>query len=84
MSQIKINRARHLSTTGRYPASFDAMLAAIPAPVVTGLTAKALAALIDAQWIACQDAKAIAEREAIDAGAVWDARRQTMCTIEAV
>lgn len=72
---IKINRAQALSTTGRYSASFAAMLEAIPLPVVVALTSRQLAALIDANWRLADASKAIATREICDDGFVWDTRR---------
>ena len=79
---IKIERARKLSLTGNYPASFGAMLAAIPASIVDALTSRQLAELIDANWTLAQASKAIANREALAEGAVWDARAQAFRSLE--
>lgn len=71
---IKIARAKTLAGIGPYHRSFEAMLAAVPASVVAKLSSRQLAELIDANWCLAQSAKALAEREAIDNGFVWDAR----------
>lgn len=42
MSQIKIERARRLSSTGNYPATFDAMLAHVSAAIITSVTGRPL------------------------------------------
>ncbi len=44
---IKTSRIRALSATARYPRTFDARLAAIPADLLKQLTARQLAAIID-------------------------------------
>lgn len=75
---IKISRALAQSGVGRYPGSAHAMLAAVPESIVAALTSRQIADMLDAMWSACQTAKADANREAVDEGAVWDARRQTL------
>lgn len=72
---IKVNRAMSLASIGAYPESARAMLRAIPHIVVAALTAKQLAALMDANWTLAQASKAIAERAVIEDGGVWDATR---------
>ena len=44
---IKTNRVRSLSATARYPRTFDARLASIPAALIEQLTARQIAAIID-------------------------------------
>ena len=44
---IKTNRVRALSATARYPRTFDARLASIPAALIERLTARQIAAIID-------------------------------------
>lgn len=80
---IKINRARKLSAIGDVPGSFYAMVERVPAAVTAAITSRQLADMVDAMWAACQEAKALAEKEAIDQGAVWDARSQRLRGIAA-
>lgn len=44
---IKTNRARTLSATARFQRTFDDRLAAIPKALLTQLTARQIAAIID-------------------------------------
>ena len=44
---VKINRVRALSATARHPRTFDERLAAIPQSLLTQLTARQIAAIID-------------------------------------
>lgn len=74
--QIKIARAKALSTIGDCHNSFDAMLAYIPAGVLKTLPAKRLAQMVDGLWLACGATRAIAARDAIEDGFVWDERAQ--------
>ena len=60
---IKINRAMRMSDIGRYPASADAMLRAIPASILAVAPARAVADLLDANWHLAQASKAITDRE---------------------
>lgn len=83
MSQIKIKRARAAAAIGRYPATFDAMLARVPAEVVSALTSAHLARMLDALADACDASKALATRSACDEGAIWDARRSRLREIAA-
>lgn len=76
MHSIKIKRALKLSTIGSCSGSAIAMLDAIPQSVVAALTSAQLADLIDANWRLAGASKAIAERDAVAEGAVWDARNQ--------
>lgn len=73
---IKINRAIRKAVIGDCPASSHAMLDAIPPNIIAGLPSTQLATLIDAMWRVCELSKAIADRDAVDAGAVWCAKRQ--------
>lgn len=75
---IKITRAQNLARIGNYPASFNAMLRHVPHPVIDQCSARIVSEILDALWVACQDAKAIAESEACDAGYVWDQRNKQM------
>ncbi len=75
---IKINRAMRLADISANPGSASDMLGLIPAEVVEALTAKQLATMLDAMWAACQRSKAIAARDAIAEGAIWDAGRQQL------
>lgn len=83
MHQIKIERARKLSSTGAYPATFDAMLGHVSAEIVSSVTSRQLARIIDDLFVASQAAKAIAEADAITEGAIWDARQQRLREIAA-
>lgn len=78
MHTIKVNRALAQAEIGRNPASATHMLDYVPEALVAGLTARQLAAVLDTMWRACQDAKAIAARDAIAEGGIWDERRQTL------
>ena len=44
---IKINKARAIAATGKFPRTFDGVCNAVPLLVVQAITAKQLAALID-------------------------------------
>ena len=74
---IKFTRAATLSKIGSTPRSFEDMAAYLPDSVIKSLTSTQLAEMIDALWTCAGDAKAIAAREAIEAGCVWDAKRGT-------
>ncbi len=76
MSQIKINRALLKAKIGSYPSSASAMLDYVPLSVRDTLTSSQLAEMLDALWEACQAAKAIANREVVSDGAVWNARNE--------
>jgi hypothetical protein len=78
ISAVKYNRAMSKSAVGRYPASASAMLERVPEGVALALTSTQLAAMLDAMWGACQEAKGIAARDAIAEGAIWDARSQRL------
>lgn len=71
----KVKKAMRISTTGRYPGTVSAMLRAIPDSAIATLTACDLAALIDAMYDLAQSSKAVSNRETVEAGMVWDARR---------
>ena len=83
MHTIKIKRALRLSTIGSCHYSAMAMLDAIPETVVAALTSAQIAELIDANWRLAQASKAIAEREIVAEGAVWDARTERMIELRA-
>lgn len=76
MSQIKITRARRLAIIGNCPGSFAAMVEAIPAAAIAALSSKAIAAVVDANWQLASASKAIAARDAISEGGVWDSREE--------
>lgn len=78
MHTIKINRARKIATTGKYPTSFAAMLDCIPSRLIERLTAREIADMIDVLWNASEKAKAIQDAAIVAEGAVWDAKSQRM------
>ena len=78
ISNIKRTRALTKSSVGRFPGSADAMMERIPESVKVALHSGELALILDAMWDACQEAKDLAIRDAIAAGAVWDARAGRM------
>lgn len=69
---IKVNRAVKMSMIGAHTGCVQAMLAAIPAEVIDALPARAIAKLLDGNWQLAQASKALAIREALQEGAVWD------------
>lgn len=82
VSQIKINRAIAASAIGKFPASAAAMMSVIPAGVIASLLSRELANLLDALWDACQESKAIANRNSIAEVVIWDESRQTLRAIQ--
>lgn len=58
---IKVAKAVGSANIGQCPRSVGAMLDYVPAAVITKSSSSDLAELLDAMWIACQDAKSIAE-----------------------
>lgn len=72
---IKVNRALRLSQIGSNPGSASAMLAAIPSEVIQDLPARLVAQLIDANWRLAQNSKALALRDALQEGVIWDGAR---------
>lgn len=70
--QIKVNRAVKMSAIGAHSISASAMLSAIPADVIASLPARLIAALLDSNWQLAQASKAIAIKDAVADGAVWD------------
>ncbi len=60
---IKVAKAVAASEIGNCPRSVDAMLSYVPRSVIAKLNSSELAELMDAMWRACQDAKAIAQKE---------------------
>ncbi|HCZ00196.1 MAG: hypothetical protein A3D16_12055 [Rhodobacterales bacterium RIFCSPHIGHO2_02_FULL_62_130] len=71
--QIKVNRAVKMSAIGSHPRSASAMLGAIPDDVIAALPARLIAQMIDANWQLAQASKALAVRDAIAEGMIWDA-----------
>ncbi len=80
---IKVNRALKLSKIGDCPQSASAMLDALPASAISALTGAQIAEMLDAMWDMAQRSKAIAEREAVAEGAIWDARKGILREIAA-
>lgn len=74
-SIIKSNRVAKLCDLACYPNSYAAMVAAIPDAVWDALPARLIAELIEANWRLAGNSKALAAREALENGFVWDARR---------
>ena len=70
-----VSTADHPVKNGPCHGSAAAMLAAIPEEVIAALSARLLARLLDANWGATQQSKAIAISEACRDGFVWDAAR---------
>lgn len=75
---IKLTRARRLSDTGRYPGTYDALLDHMPCDLIARLTAAEIAVVIDTMYRCSARAKALAERDAITEGCVWDARHRKL------
>ncbi|TAA54601.1 hypothetical protein [Shinella sp. JR1-6] len=73
MSIVKYNRAKAASVIGSHDRSFDAMWNSIPTDVQATLSSSQLAALVDSNWRMAAESKAIAAREAIENGFVWNA-----------
>lgn len=78
ISHVKRARALAASRIGSCAGSAEAMMDRVPAVVQEALTGAQLGCLLDALWDACQEAKGIANREAISAGCVWDAARNVL------
>ncbi|PIK71493.1 hypothetical protein CS379_19035 [Methylobacterium frigidaeris] len=74
MSQIKIVRAARLSKVGRYPQTFEAVIATVGPEVIGVLSSKDLATLADRIWDSWRESKRIAAREALGEGGVWSER----------
>lgn len=75
--KVKIARAKQLATIGPCHASFEAVIDAVPEATIAAISSRALAELADAIWRSWGETKAIAERDAIAEGGIWDARRET-------
>ena len=73
---IRVKRAIALSILYDVPSSAAAMVRAIPEDVVSSISARLLAQVIDANWRLAQEAKAIAARDAVREGIIWDADQQ--------
>ncbi|TAW50589.1 hypothetical protein [Rhizobium leguminosarum] len=69
---IKINRAAKFSKVGAWPGTFTSLLAYMPPTLLDAMTARQIGLAIDALYDCAQKSKAIAEREALDCGVVWD------------
>lgn len=54
MSSVKINRARKLSQTAKFPRTFDSILKSIPDQFIAESTSKQIAATIDIAFNASQ------------------------------
>lgn len=83
MHTIKINRALSTSTIGTTPGAASDMLNAVPESIIAALPSRLLAELLDAQWALACRSKELANREAIDEGAMWDARGQRLVELAA-
>lgn len=70
----KINRAQKHSKIGDNGGSFTAMLGYVPPAALDKLSARDIAALVDAFWDCALASKALANQEALAEGAVWDAK----------
>lgn len=84
MHTIKLARARRLSSTGNYPATYDALMEHLPPCVISKLTAREIATMMDALYSATAEAKALQDRANCDQGAVWDSRRQQLISLAAI
>lgn len=76
MSTAKNNRVAKLCDLARYPESYRAMADAVPVAVWDALPARLIAELIEANWRLAQKSKALADRETIENGFVWDEGRE--------
>ena len=73
---IKVKRASKIASIGKYPGTWNALLAHVPHELVQTLTVRQLAQTVDVLWACAQASKAIATREAISEGGVWDSRQR--------
>ncbi|MBX3482563.1 hypothetical protein [Phenylobacterium sp.] len=83
MHSIKINRALRQAEIGHFPGSAEHMLSYVPDVLRSALTSDELAIALDMLWTACLASKALAERDAIAEGAIWDAEAQRLREIAA-
>ncbi len=74
MHAIKINRALRASKVGAFPGSAAAMIVHLPTSLIESLTGQQLGEMLDALWRVAGASKAIAAREVIADGCVWDDR----------
>ena len=74
MNQIKINRAHRLADVGRYGQTAAAMAKHLPPSLIERLTGAELADVMDALRACSLEGQAIAQREALENGFVWDRR----------
>ncbi len=81
ISTIKCRRAAAASAIGAHPRSAAAMLGYIPPDVARALTGAQIGRMMDALWRACQDAKRIAARAAIDDRVIWDGRGNVLAEL---
>ena len=80
---LKYMRTKSRSAIGIYHASFEAMWDNIPIEIKKALPSKMLAKLIDANWRLSSASKALATREIIENGFLWDAQRNKSINLEA-
>jgi hypothetical protein len=80
---LKYNRAKSMSIIGSCPKSFDAMWDAIPIQIKQILSGKLLAQLVDANWHLAGTSKAIAARDIVAEGYVYDAKNQRSIALAA-
>jgi len=50
MNTIKTRRASRIARTGRFPRTWEAILARVPGALIAGITAAQLAAVVDAMY----------------------------------
>lgn len=74
-SATKINRAMRLADAGRYPRTFDGLLAHVPAELRASLTGAQLAQVIDALEHCARASKALRTREIREDGGIWNETR---------
>ena len=67
-----------MAAIGNNRGSYATMIDLIPDTVLNTLSSRQIADLVDATWLACQQAKSIACADAIAEGAIWDSRRQRL------
>lgn len=79
---VKLNKALKKAQVGKYPRSAEAMVRHLPILAIETCTSSEIAAVLDAMYSACQEAKAIAERDACAEGCVWDATQKRLREIQ--
>lgn len=68
---IKLTRAAKVAKIGNYPSSFSAMAKFLPESVITKLSSREIADMIDEMWSLANNSKSIATDEAIENGGVY-------------